>query len=460
MKKRSQFPTLAILVSLAFSVLSGSLIRAADSPATALLKERTKELQPVITRVSPSVWCASGYSPANISMIVGKDGIVIVDAGMFPAHAEAVLKEFRKITDLPIKGIILTHGHGDHTGGTIAFYNEREPAPEIYTREPFDTEGNWFKDGGVIMNRIRGARQGGFLLPPAKRINNGIALPAYPKKDANVFSGEPPKPTRTFRDGRMMVSVAGLNLELVAAPGETDDQLYVWFPEERVVFAGDNFYQSWPNLYAIRGTAYRDVRQWIHTLGMMLAENPHHVVPGHTRPLVGKERATEVLTHYRDAVRHVFEETIKGINEGKTPDELAAQVRLPEHLQNLDYLREYYGNIEWGVRAIFSGYLGWFDGNPTTLFSIPPAEEAKRMVKLAGGENALREAAAEALENEDAQWCAELCDHLLALHPDDQSIRSLKADALERLAENLITATGRNYYLTVAQELRKSAVAP
>ena len=107
------------------------------------------------------------------------------------------------------------------------------------------------------------------------------------------------------------------------------------------------------------------------------------------------------------------------------------------------------------MRSIFSGYLGWFDGNPTNLFSLPPKEKAQRMVKLAGGAAALRDAAKEALAVDDAQWCAELCDQLLALEPKNQAIRDLKADALEKLAEDLLTATGRNYYLTVAQELRK-----
>lgn len=125
----------------------------------------------------------------------------------------------------------------------------------------------------------------------------------------------------------------------------------------------------------------------------------------------------------------------------------------PEHLNDVDYLREYYGNIEWGVRAIFSGYLGSFDGNPTHLFSLPPEEEAKRMVKLAGGNKAFGAAAENALKDNDAQWCAELCEHLLALSPDDQSVRTLKARALEALADKLITATSRNYYLTVGQDL-------
>ena len=92
--------TLAPLLLLAFTgtVLSG------DSTATKLLKERSKALQPTVTRVSKSVYCASGYSPANISMIVGDQGILIVDTGMFPVHAQAALKEFRKITDLPVVG--------------------------------------------------------------------------------------------------------------------------------------------------------------------------------------------------------------------------------------------------------------------------------------------------------------------------------------------------------------------
>lgn len=450
--KANKDKAVALFLALAFSPF---LAHSQDSQATKLLKRRSESLKPVITRVSPSVYCASGHSPANISMIVGSDGLVIVDTGMFPAHAKTVLKEFRKISDLPIKGIILTHGHGDHIGGTSVFVEDGARSPAIFARSPFNTEGNMLQGGGVMITGIRGARQGGFRLPPEKRINNGIAPAVYPPKDRNVFLGKPPVPTETFKDGRKSVSIAGLDLELVAAPGETADQLYVWFPKERVVFTGDNFYQSWPNLYAIRGTGYRDVRGWIQSLDMMIAEKPAHAVPGHTRPLLGEKRTMEVLTNYRDAIQHVFVQTIAGINQGMTPDELVGHVELPDRLKNLDHLREYYGNIEWGVRAIYSGYLGWFDGNPTHLFSLPQAEEAKRMARLAGGEAALADAAARAMKEGDAQWCAELCDHLLALHPDNEVFRSLKADALEHLAANLITATGRNYYLTVAQDLRK-----
>ncbi len=76
------------------------------------------------------------------------------------------------------------------------------------------------------------------------------------------------------------------------------------------------------------------------------------------------------------------------------------------------------------------------------------------MAELAGGVEQLGDRAREALKTGDAQWCAQLCDHLIALDPKSKVPKLLKADALEVLAEHLVTATGRNYYLTAAQQLR------
>ena len=326
-----------------------------DTEATKMLKQRSIVLQPKITKVSESVYCASGYSPANIAMIIGKDGIVIVDTGMFPDHAQAVLNEFRKITKLPVSGIILTHGHGDHTGGVSVFSNEGNGSvkPTVYARSPFNSEGKHFDNGGIKINKLRGAKQAGFRLPPEKRINNGVAIGIYPPKNKNVFIGDPVEPDITFNDGRKIINVAGLEIELVAAPGETSDQLYCWFPAERVVFTGDNFYRSWPNLYAIRGTAYRDVRSWVRSIDMMLTEKPEHAVPGHTRPLVGKKETTETLKNYRDGIEYIFNETIKGINKGMTPDELVHSVKLPQKLASKDYLLEFLRQYPVGNQGNF-----------------------------------------------------------------------------------------------------------
>jgi uncharacterized sulfatase len=296
------------------------------------------------------------------------------------------------------------------------------------------------------------------MLPPEKRINNGVAQAYWPRRGGEVFQSKAKSgPTQTFAEPRKRLTVAGVTIELVAVSGETADALYVWLPRQRVLFSGDNFYKSWPNLYAIRGTMYRDVRGWADSVDMMLKEEPDFLVPGHTRPIVGRERIAEVLTDYRDAIRFVFDKTIEGMNKGLTPGELVGYVRLPERYANKDYLREYYGNVQWAVRQIFNAYLGWFDGNPTNLFPLSPKAEGERMAGLAGGRGVLLTRARQALVDGDPQWAAQLCDHLLALDPTAKEPKRIKADALDALAENLLTATGRNYYRTVAQELRVSA---
>jgi alkyl sulfatase BDS1-like metallo-beta-lactamase superfamily hydrolase len=438
-------------------ITSAGVSLAQDSEATRLLKERSAEFREEVLKVTDGVYVAVGFGVSPSSMIVGDDGVIIVDTMIDTDSAGRAFTEFRKITDKPVKAIIFTHAHGDHISGAAAFVGNDQP--QVWARSNFGAEGGAFQSAGLTIQNERGARQAGFKLAPEKRINNGVARAYYPKRGGEVFSGGTQKvvPTHTFSEPRKRLEIAGVKVELVAVSGETEDALYVWLPEKKVLFSGDNFYKSWPNAYAIRGTPYRDIRSWADANDMMSKEGAEILVPGHTRPITGKAAVAEALTDYRDAIRFVFDKTIEGMNQGLTPDELVHYVKLPARLAEKDYLREYYGNVEWAVRAIFDGYLGWFDGNPTHLFSLPPAEEAKRMAKLAGGEAALREAAAAALKDGDAQWCAELCDHLLALHPKDQAVRNLKADALEHLAENLLTATGRNYYLTVAQELRKSA---
>ena len=247
-----------------------------------------------------------------------------------------------------------------------------------------------------------------------------------------------------------------MKLELAAAPGETDDQLYVWLPGARVLFCGDTFYKSFPNLYAIRGTPYRDVRTWAASLDKLLKEGAEHLVAGHTRPISGAKEVRQVLTDYRDAVRFVHDKTVEGMNQGMTPDQAVEYVKLPAELASKDYLREYYGNVPWAVRSIFSGYLGWFDGNPTNLFRLTPKEEALRLAELAGGKDALAARAKNALAKADNQWAAQLADYLLALDPDDAEAKRVKSGALTALGVRCLTATGRNYYLTVAAEILES----
>ena len=135
-------------------------------------------------------------------------------------------------------------------------------------------------------------------------------------------------------------------------------------------------------------------------------------------------------------------------------DELCEQVQLPAHLKEADNLQEYYGHVAWSVRSIFTYYLGWFDGNPTSIFPLPPLEKASLMVKLAGGKEKLMQQAKEALAEEKHQWCLELTDYLLRLEPSDAAIKALKIEALTAYAATMKNANARNYFLVSAEQLK------
>lgn len=442
---------IALMISVSEPVYAGST----ESEATKLLKARSAEFRKEIILVADNIYTAVGYGVSPVSIIIGEKGLVIVDTGIDVSLGKEIRDDIRKITDKEVKAIIFTHGHGDHTTGAAAFMDS--PDVQVWAREGYGIEGRFAAEAGLMIQKQRGAKQGGFLLPREQRINNGVARAYYPSRSGEVFGAGEVVPTHFLDQDRLQVNLAGVDLELVAATGETQDQLYVWYPEQRALFAGDNFYKSWPNLYPIRGAAYRDSRLWGVAVDKMLQEKPVRLIGGHTRPIVGEQEIATTLTNYRDAIRFVFDKTIEGMNKGLTPDQLVEYVQLPDKYLNLDYLKPYYGNPEWAVRSIFNGYLGWFDGNSTNLFPLSGKEEAQRIAKLAGGKKKLEKAARKALKSGDAQWAAQLGDHLLALDATDKNAMLIKADALTRLAEELLTATGRNYYLFDAQHLRKRA---
>ncbi|EMI56582.1 alkyl/aryl-sulfatase [Rhodopirellula sallentina] len=443
-----------IALPLIVSCLTGTAIAQPGLTATEKLQNQNAQFKEEVIEVADNVHVAVGYSVSNVSMIVGDDGVVIIDTGMMAESAMKIAKKFREITDKPVKAIIYTHSHGDHTGGAPAFLGEERP--EIWAHVNFGSEARPWKLGGLTYQNVRGARQAGFKLPRDQRINNGVAPVRYPNRGGEVFSSsDGTSPTHFLDSEHQTIHVAGVELELVAAPGETNDGIFVWYPAGKVLFAGDDFYRSFPNLYAIRGTPNRSVRLWAESLGNMAQRKPSALVGGHTRPITDPSQVQQVLTDYRDAVQFIHDKTVEGMNKGLTPDELVEYVQLPEHLANKEYLQPFYGHPQWGVRSVFNGYLGWFDGNASNLFPLPPKAEAQRMVQLAGGKDKLVKAAEDAVGSGDNQWAAQLADQLLALDKEDSAAKQIKAQALINLAHDMVNATARNYYLTVARELRE-----
>ena len=407
--------------------------------------------------MTEGVWSAVGFGLANSILIEGDDGVIIVDVMESRENAEAVMAEFRKITDKPVKALIYTHNHADHVFGGLGFVPDGDI--DVYAHSTT----NYYIDR--IINQIRpvitnrSGRMFGNLLEKGDDglVNAGIGMAVNQGHGGGVPTLI--RPNKTF-DDELDIEVAGVNIKLVHAPGETNDQIFVWLPEKKVLMPGDNIYKAFPNLYTIRGTLYRDVLGWAHSLDKMRDMQPEHLVPSHTRPVSGQAVIANLLTDYRDAIQYVHDQTIRGMNHGMTPDELVETVKLPKHLAEHPYLQELYGTVEWSVRNIFNGYLGWFDGDSATLSRASQKERGEAMVRLAGGEEKLLENVQQALADDRNRWAAELANYLLFIDPEHAQARQLKAQALRKLGKASISPNGRNFYLTQALELEGKTHMP
>ena len=426
----------------------------APKTASQMLNKQSRQFEQQVVQVTDNVFTAVGFHGANTSMIVGDQGVIIVDTLMGPTSAANAFAALRRYSGKPVKAIIYTHSHGDHTGGANVFAGDDGPA--IYAMEGFGSATGVGEALRPIMTS-RGARQFGRRLPAHQATNRGVAAAVTIDHDRG---GGFLAPTVSVSGDSYRTTIAGVRVEMHAAPGETDDALFVWLPDERVLFAGDNFYQAFPNLYAIRGTAYRNVLNWSNSVAKMAALAPDHLVPGHTLPISGRDDATTALKDYSEAIRTVYEQTLRGINQGKGPDLIAHEVELPPHLKDKSYLVEFYGAVPHAVRAIYGGLLGWYDGNPTTLNPLAPRIEAHKMAELAGGAANMTAKMLEALRNEDFQWALELADHLKWLDDSDRQLaRTTKIAALRGLAAREYNAPNRNYYLSYANELESGKLS-
>jgi alkyl sulfatase BDS1-like metallo-beta-lactamase superfamily hydrolase len=411
------------------------------------LQAHSAQFRQEVVQVLPGIHVAIGYGLANAILIEGRDGLIIVDAMESAEAAEAVKKVFARISTKPVKALIYTHFHSDHIGGgRILAGNDR---PEVYCHA--ETLAHMNRTATITRETTyrRAMRQFGTLLPEGGLINAGIG-PRLEYDQTKRLALLPP--TQTFAGERLDLDIAGIKLVLMHAPGETPEQIIVWLPEQRVLLPADNFYHSFPNLYAIRGTAYRDVMRWVKSLDRMRALQAEYLIPQHTRPIVGAQEIYAALTDYRDAIQFVHDQTIRWMNRGLPPEAIVERVRLPAHLAAQPYLQEYYGTVAWSVRAIFDGYLGWFGGNATDLFPLGQQARAERLAALAGGPTALLDHARKALAAGDYQWSLELADQLLQLDQSASDVQQIKADALNALGARQMAATARNYYLTQALE--------
>ena len=428
-----------------------------DIPKTSSVEkliEHSNEFEKSVTTYETPggrVHFAIGFGIANSIMVEGENGNIIIDASDSTYEASEIYKRFQKLNNKPIVAIIYTHNHGDHTFGAAHYLTTQKERPRVIAHE--STDYYMQRILGIINPVIsaRSSRMFGTALPEDELINVGIGKSLNISKSPFGYI----KPDTTFKD-ELKIKISGIDIELYHAPGETNDQLFVWLPKHKSLMPGDNIYKTFPNLYTIRGTTHRDVMGWVSSLDHMRSFNPEYIFPSHTKPIIGSDEAMNALTVYRDAIQYVHDQTIRLMNEGYYPDQIIEIVDLPASIKSSPFLSEFYGTVRWSVKSIFNGYLGWFNGNPADLDPLSRKTEAQKLAKLVGGEQLLFEALEKSVIDEDMQWALELSDKLLALEYSVDEVNKLRQEALMYIGLRSSNPNKRNYFLSSAMELDDS----
>jgi alkyl sulfatase BDS1-like metallo-beta-lactamase superfamily hydrolase len=404
--------------------------------------------------IGKGVFQIFGYALSAMTVVVGDDGLILIDPPEDVEKGRRQHEVLRTISDLPIKAIIYSHWHTDHNAGVKAFITqEQADSGEVKVIAHRDFMANIIAnsisgDGPIIA--VRADYSLGSLLEVGAegRVNGGLG-PDFVMETMSLVT------PNTLVDDKLEITVAGVRMEIFWAPSEAIDEIVTWFPDLGVLQSAEVIQgESFPNLHSIRGSRYRDPQAWFKSIDHNLRPLPaDFMIPSHGRPVSGRAEVAKVLTDYRDAISYVYDQTLRWINLGLLPDDLVEKVQLPEHLSESEWLGNFYGGVPHSVRQIYVGELGWFNADPTTLAPLNIRESSARYVALIGGRDAVLTEAKKAAAEGDHQWAAELVSHLVRIDQTDTEARKMKAEALRTLGYGTPNSNWRNFYLTAAREL-------
>ena len=184
------------------------------------------------------------------------------------------------------------------------------------------------------------------------------------------------------------------------------------------------------------------------------------MIAQHSWPTWGPERIATMLSKQRDLYKYIHDQTVRLMNQGLKPREIAEQLRLPDSIASEWFARGYYGTVSHNAKAVYQRYLGWYDANPAHLNPLPEAEAAKKYVAYMGGAAAVTARARADFKQGDYRWVAEVMNQVVFADPSDAWARALQADALEQLGYQAESGVWRNVYLSAALELRNGVPPP
>jgi alkyl sulfatase BDS1-like metallo-beta-lactamase superfamily hydrolase len=408
--------------------------------------------------VTPGIYQIRGFDISNMTLIEGKTGVIVIDPLVSVETARAGLElYFTHRGKRPVSAVLYTHSHTDHWGGVKGVVSEddvksgRVPvvAPEGFV-EAIAQENVL---AGTAMVRRAQYQFGGFLPKGARgQVDAGLG------KTLSHGSVTLIAPTDLISRDMERRTIDGVEIIFLMAPdSEAPAEMHMFYPAFNCLNMAENAVHNFHNLLPFRGAEVRDSRAWARYIDIALAtfgDRSEILIGQHHWPVCGKAEIASYLSKQRDLYKYVHDQTLRLINLGHTPNEIAEMLELPASLAGEWALRGYYGTVRHNAKAIYQKYLGWYDGNPAHLDPLPPSAAAKKYVEYMGGFTAALAKAQADFRNGEYRWVAEIANHLVFADPSNKDARNLAADAYEQLGYLSEAATWRNSYLFAAHELR------
>src|SRR6266481_3252708 len=412
-------------------------------------------------KVADGVYQIRGFSDANLTIVEGTTGLIVIDTLTTPGAArEALNLYYAHRPRKPVVAVIYSHTHGDHFGGASGIVSQTDVtagktkviAPEGFMEAVLGE--------AIIGGNAEGRRaqyQFGASLPVGERgyVDSGLG-----KNDSRGASGFGPivAPNDTIQQPMETRTIDGVAFTFhLALDSEAPSEMLIYLPQSHVLDVAEDATHSLHNLLPFRGTLVRDANRWSQYLNAALEQfgaDAQVLIAQHTWPAWGNERVRARLANHRDLYKYVHDQTIRMMNQGMGPTEIAEALTMPPALENDWSARGYYGTISHDSKAVYQRYIGWYDGNPATLNRLPRVEEAKKYLDYMGGSAAVTARARDDFKAGRYRWVAEVMDQVVFAEPSNKEARSLAADAFEQLGYFAESSTWRNAYLLGAQELR------
>ena len=251
------------------------------------------EKEITFSRLSENAYAYTAQGDPNTGVIIGDDGVMVIDTQATPLMAERVLEKIRSVTDKPVKYVVMTHYHAVRVLGASAY----TPEHVIASRDTYD----------LIIERGKQDWKSEFERFP--RLFNGYeTIPGLTW------------PTITFQ-GEMSLWMGDTEIRLMQlGRGHTKGDTVVWLPEERVLYSGDLVeYGATP----YTGDAY--LLDWPATLDNITALQPHALVPGRGDALVTPATIKEGIDGTRAFVTAMYQSVEAGKKQGKDLKEIYRQ---------------------------------------------------------------------------------------------------------------------------------------